>query len=178
MSVVQFDGVNDCLSVNPFTQIAGAGQFTIFMVAKTTAATTAQVFGATNNLDLKIEIVNSGGTYYYCTRVNGGTGISSVTADTNYHIFTLCYNGNGIGDAGKLKFRYDKSAQTLDFTADPGVNSTTVASNTHYYFGCGGSGVGHLQGSIAEVLMFSRALNTTELDDVEQYLNTHWALGL
>lgn len=176
LSVVQFDGVDDCLSVNPFTQIAGAGAFTIFMVAKTTDIANAQVFGATNNLDLKIELVNSGGTHYYCTRVNGGTGVSTVAADTNYHILTLVYNGNGVGNSGKVQFRHDKVAQTLNFTGT--VNSTTVGSNTTYYFGCAGSGVGHLQGSMAEVLMFNRALNSTELDDVEQYLNTHWALGL
>jgi len=176
LSVVQFDGVDDCLSVNPFTQIAGAGAFTIFMVAKTTDIANAQVFGATNNLDLKIELVNSGGTHYYCTRVNGGTGVSTVAADTNYHILTLVYNGNGVGNSGKVQFRHDKVAQTLNFTGT--VNSTTVGSNTTYYFGCAGGGVGHLQGSMAEVLMFNRALNSTELDDVEQYLNTHWALGL
>jgi len=176
LSVVEFDGVDDCLSVNPFTQIAGATNFTIFMVAKTIDTTRQQVFGATNNSDLKIELVNDGGTYKYCAAINGGSGVSSVAADTNYHILTLRYDGNGVGNANKVNFRVDKVAQTLNFTG--AINSTTLGSNTHYYFGCAGSMVGHLDGSIAEVLMFSKSLTPTEIDDVEQYLNTHWTLGL
>jgi len=173
-SVVRFDG-DAGLSINPFASLAGSAAQTVFVVAKgTNLGTGTQYLTSTNNGGLAIY---HDGTEWK-VNTSGGTGASGVAGDANWHIFGLVYNGNGIGDAGKLKFRYDKIEQTLDFSADPGVSSTLLGTTNEYYFACRDDGVSHFVGDIAEVLMFNKVLSAGELADVEEYLNTHWALGL
>lgn len=173
-SVVRFDG-DAGLSINPFAELSNSAAETVFVVAKgTSLGTGTQYLTSTNNGGLAF--FHDGTEWKVNT--SGGTGASGIAGDANYHIFTLVYDGNGNGDAGKLKFRYDRTQQTLDFTADPGVSSTLLGTTNQYNFACRDDGVSHFIGDIAEVLMFNRALSASELTDVEQYLNDHWALGL
>ena len=173
-SVVRFDG-DAGLSINPFASLANSAAQTIFVVAKgTSLGTGIQHLTSTNNGGLAM--FHDGTEWKVNT--SGGTGASGVAGDANWHIFGLVYNGNGVGDTGKLKFRIDKVEQTLDFTADPGVGSTLLGTTNQYNFACRDDGVNHFIGDIAEVLMFNKVLSATELADVEEYLNTHWALGL
>jgi len=173
-SVIRFDG-DSCLSVNPFSSLASQGNQTIFIVAKgTSLGATAQTLVTANNDDFKIRW---DGTNWNVS-TSGGTGVSSLTADANWHIFGLVYDGNAVGDANKLKFRFDKTEQTLDFTADPGVSSTSSGNTNVFYIGCKSEAVEHFVGDVAEILMFDRTLSGTEIEDIEEYLNTHWNLGL
>lgn len=173
-SVVRFDG-DAGLSINPFSSLANSAANTVFVVAKgTSLGTGTQYLTSTNNGGLAM--FHDGTEWKVNT--SGGTGASGVAGDANWHIFTLVYNGNGVGDSAKLKFRIDKSEQTLDFTADPGVGSTLLGTTNQYNFACRDDGVSHFVGDIAEVLMFNKVLTSTEIDNIEEYLNTHWALGL
>ena len=173
-SVVRFDG-DAGLSVNPFTSLAGSSEQTIFVVAKATNLdANPQTLTSTNAGGLKFRWNGSN----WIVNTAGGTGVSTITADANWHIFGLVYNGNGASDALKLKFRYDKVDQTLDFSADPGVGSTLSGSITQFNIACRDDNVEHFIGDIASVLMFNRTLSAEEIDNVENYLNIHWNLGL
>lgn len=173
-SVVRFDG-DAGLSINPFASLAGSSTQTVFVVAKgTSLGSGTQYLTSTNNGGLAIF---HDGTEWKVTTA-GGTGASGTAGDANWHIFAIQFNGNGVGDAAKLKLRIDKVEQTLDFTADPGVGSTLPGTTNQYNFACRDNGVNHFIGDIAEVLMFNKVLTPSELADVEEYLNQHWALGL
>src|SRR6056300_526616 len=173
-SVVRFDG-DAGLSINPFASLANTNAQTVFVVAKATnLGGGTQHLTSTNNGGLSI--FHDGAVWK--TNTSGGTGATSNAGDSNWHIFTLLYNGNGATDVDKLKLRIDKNQELLDFTADPGVGSTLLGTTKQYNFACRADGVDHFIGDIAEVLMFNKVLSAQELADVEEYLNTHWALGL
>jgi len=173
-SVVRFDG-DAGLSINPFASLANTNAQTVFVVAKATSlGAGTQYLTSTNNGGLSI--FHDGAVWK--TNTSGGTGATSNAGDANWHIFTLQYFGNGATDADRLKLRIDKNEELLDFTADPGVGSTLLGTTKQYNFACRDDGVHHFVGDIAEVLMFNKVLSAQELADVEEYLNTHWALGL
>ena len=173
-SVVRFDG-DAGLSINPFASLANTNAQTVFVVAKATnLGAGTQHLTSTNNGGLSI--FHDGSVWK--TNTSGGTGTSTNAGDANWHIFTLQYFGNGATDADRLKLRIDKNEELLDFTADPGVGSTLLGTTKQYNFACRDDGVNHFIGDIAEVLMFNKVLSAQELADVEEYLNTHWALGL
>jgi hypothetical protein len=173
-SVVRFDG-DAGLSINPFASLANSTTQTVFVVAKgTNLGTGTQYLTSTNNGGLAM--FHDGTEWKVST--SGGTGASGVAGDANWHILGLVYDGNGVGDANKLKLRIDKVEQTLDFSADPGVGSTLLGTTNQYNFACREDGVSYFVGDIAEVLMFNKILSAGELADVEEYLNTHWAIGL
>lgn len=174
LSVVQFDGIDDTLSINPFSQIANATNITLFFVAKLDSIGAVQSLGSSNTDDLKI---CHDGTNWVVLNAKG-TGSSIITGDaTNYHIFTLTYDGTTATNTDRLKFRYDRNDQVLNFGATI-VGSSTSGSGGTYYVGGRGSGAEPFHGKIAEVLMFRKTLSLTEITNVEQYLNDHWALGL
>lgn len=177
LSVVRFDGVDECLDVNPATWLQNKIGMTMMVVAKATAPTSGnkQTIISTDQGDLDVFIDTTGN---FNVGSAGGvvakTSPTPIAADTNFHIHTICFDGQQTG-TDRLKYRYDKSLQTMTFLGTPA--SSTSTSNNAMSFGCD-AGAEFFTGDIAEVLVFNRALTATEVDDVEEYLNTHWALGL
>lgn len=173
-SVVRFDG-DAGLSINPFASLANSQAQTVFVVAKgTSLGTGTQYLTSTNNGGLAMF---HDGTEWK-VNASGGTGASGIAGDTGWHIFALQYHGNAAGDPDRLKFRYDKVEQVLDFTADPGVGPALLGTTNQFNIACRDNGISHFIGDVAEVLMFNKILTPAEMSDVEEYLNTHWALGL
>ena len=106
----------------------------------------------------------------------GGIGTSTATADTTkFKIFGLIYNGTLTGNAARLVFRYDETNQTLTFTGT--VGATTNASTNQIDLGWYSTGNSeYFAGDIAEVVYFSRTLNSGEIAGVEDYLSNKWAI--
>ena len=166
---LEFDG-NDSLTVNPFTQLASAAGFTVFIVAKQLNTTGTQVLTTTDQADLGI----IGGTGNYNVSMAGATATTTTAADTDWHVHSLIYEGGGATNADKLKYRIDKTGQTLTFTGT--VAATTDASNNEFFIGNDVGGTNGLTGYVAEVILFSRTLNATEYANVENYLTNKWGL--
>ena len=176
LSVVRFDG-NDGLSINPYPGLASLAGVTIFMVAKMNTET---VSVNNNNPRLYSTNVSNGIALYYNSTSNRftvaaatGVGESAQTNDAAFHLHTLAYDGTQSGNAARLKYRYDGTADTLSFTGT--VGATTSGSINTLYIGNNNSN-NFFTGDIAEFLIFTRVLTLGELIGVESYLKTKWGL--
>jgi hypothetical protein len=169
---LEFDG-NDELSVNPFTALDGATAWSMFVVANVTDLTTDSGLTGTENGDFRIRIDANGATSLRAdptafVYANAGT----ITEDT-WHLWSLIYDGSLSGTA-RLVGRLDKTALT-NYTGTPAA-SVTAGSNTMFIGRDGFDADYYHDGYIAEVIMFNRALNSTEYANVENYLTTKWGL--
>lgn len=159
---VEFDG-NDNLSINPFTQLDAATEFTVFIVGKLLNTTGTQYFGAAESGGLNIR---SNGTNFQAQGDVASGSLTGPAVDTNWHQFTLVFNG-GTG----VTFRTDKGSEAT------GAAGASLAGGTDiYYLGAQDPSTNNLTGYIAEVIMFSRALSVTEYTNVENYLSNKWGL--
>ena len=166
---LEFDG-GDSLTVNPFTQLASAAGYTVFIVARQLNTTGLQVLTATDQADMSIV----GGTGVYSVSMAGATAVTTKATDTNWHVHSLIYNGTGATNADKLVYRVDKTAEALVFTGT--VAATTDASNNEFFIGNDVGGTNGLTGYVAEVILFNRTLSATEYANVENYLSNKWGL--
>lgn len=163
---IEFDGVNDRLTINPFTQLASATGWTMFVVAqKTDGAETTGVLTRTDFGDLRIELAATGSGVTVTTA--GQTEVYASQSDTNWNAWTLVYEASQ-----PAVFR--KNGSTLTPVSAPNQDATLNASNNEMYIGGSASDV--WPGNIAEVIMFSRTLTATEYGNVENYLSNKWDL--
>ena len=167
---IEFDGVNDLLSVNPFTQLQNKSGYTVFLVSKLADTTGIQYFTETNQNDLRM---NSNGTTME-VGMQGAVATVASEANTNWSVHTIVFDGTQTGNAARLVYRKNKTAKTLSFTGT--VAATTNASNTHFYIGNSGSEASPMQGFVAELILFDKTLTATEYANVENYLTTKWGL--
>jgi len=163
---IEFDGVDDRLTINPFTQIASATGWTMFVVAqKTDGAETTGVLTRTDFGDLRIELAATGSGVTVTTA--GQTEVYASQSDTNWNAWTLVYEASQ-----PAVFR--KNGSTLTPVSAPTQDATLNASNNEMYIGGSASDV--WPGNIAEVIMFSKTLTATEYGNVENYLINKWDL--
>lgn len=153
---LEFDG-NDVLSVNPFTQLQSQAGFTVFIVHKGTGGLTA-----TNTDDLKIGVDSATSMTY---GMNGYANTQAGLTDADQWMYTtLVFNaGNTI-----LRLKGSEVANVTQGAA------TTNAGNTTFYIGYDGNS--NFTGFIAEVILFNKALGSTEYGNVENYLKTKWGI--
>lgn len=171
LSVVRFDG-NDGLSINPYSSLASAPALTVFVVMKMTATTGSPNIFVTNSGATGLIYDTTAGKFV--VKAAGGIGTSTVVNDnTAFHIHTFAYDGTQTTNAASLKYRYDKTDITLSFTGT--VGDTLSASNTTLYIG-NNNGANYYTGDIGEFLIFTHALNSTEISNVENYLSNKWGL--
>jgi len=163
---IEFDGVDDRLTINPFTQLAGATGWTMFVVAqKTDGAELSGALTRTDQGDLRIELAATGSGVTVTTA--GQTEIYASQSDTNWNAWTLVYEASQ-----PAVFR--KNGSTLTPVSARTQDATLNASNNEMYIGGSASDV--WPGNIAEVIMFSRTLTATEYGNVENYLINKWGL--
>jgi hypothetical protein len=177
--IIRFDGSNDVLSINPLIGWArGIANYTLFIVGKASALT-----GTPNMIcsDANGFRFFWDGTHWAIGSA-GGTAASTTVGDTtSFHVFSQIFDGSQTGvdttatNNARLKFRYDQVDQTLTFSANVGTTSSNTAS--YIYFGADSTGgSNHFNGDIAEFIMFTRTLSSTEIIAVENYLKSHWAI--
>jgi len=163
LSVVRFDG-NDGLSINPYSSLASAPALTVFVVMKMTATTGSPNIFVTNSGATGLIYDTTAGKFV--AKAAGGVGTSTVVNDgTAFHIHTFAYDGTQTTNAASLKYRYDKTDITLTFA---GTVGDTLSGNNN--------GANYYTGDIGEFLIFTHALNSTEISNVENYLSNKWGL--
>ena len=89
------------------------------------------------------------------------------------------YDGTQTGNANRLRLIYDGIQQSLTFT---GTIPANTGAQSYMYFGgdnrTGGAGGAlastYMNGYIGEVMIWTRALTSAELINVNGYLTTKW----
>lgn len=176
LGVVRFDSANSqSLNINPVNSpspgLQGISGYSLFAVAKLSSTATNRTICASNTGGFKIY---HDGTNWAASGA-AGTGTSSVAGDTtNFHLYTAIFDGSQTGNADRLKFRYDRVAQTLNFGATT-VGATTNATANTFYVGQDSAG-NYFNGDIAELILYSRTVTSSELIAVERYLKNRWAI--
>ena len=160
-----FDG-NDELDLPSALYSIPNGDNTIFLVAKQDTAASG-----TNERILSMNDAGSNRLYFqyasgsellaYTNGLGGGDAALSSTTTTDFNIFTGQLSGttetitaNGSEDSG---------------TAPNGVNFTAINATI---------GQGTFDGALVEVLIFDRALTSTEKDNINGYLSAKYNIGL
>ena len=176
LGIVSFTGSNnESLSINPVSWLQSLSGFSLFIVAKASAVgISSRTMTSTDVGGFRI----SHNTSNWTIQAAGCLGVSTVTgvADTSkYNIYSLIFDGSGIGNTSRLKFRYNKVPQVLTYTGT--ANTITSASANTFYVGVGSAGnTEYFTGDIAEIIMFTRAVNSSEIGGIEQYMTSHWNL--
>ena len=171
LAVVRFDG-NDGLSVNPYASLSSSTALTVFVVMKMSSTTGNPRIFATTAGATELYYDSTAGAF--AVKAAGGTGTSTVANDTStFHIHTFAFDGSQTTNADSLKYRYDKTADTLSFAGT--VGNTLSAGNITLFIG-NVNGANFYTGDIAEFLIFTKALTTVQIQNVENYLSTKWGL--
>ena len=172
--VVRFDRTgNQFLSINPIAYMQGLPAVTMFVVFKTAnVANGTRICTTTDTNGFRWgQTANT-----WIAGFAGATcNVTSSTADTQYHHVTLIYDGTASGNANKLKIRLDSVEQTLSFTGTVGNTTSNTASD--FYGGVDADGSSNYwDGDICEMMFFTRVLNAGEVNSVENYITTKWAI--
>lgn len=173
LGAIRFNGTTESLNINPLTGwgLALSG-FTMFVVARSLSLTGTPVMTSsdTNGFQFFYD-----GTHWGTEAANGNATSTVIGDTTRFHIYAQVFDGAATGNENRLKFRYDGVQQTLQFNTN--VGTTTSANATYIYLGTDDTGAANYwNGELAEMIMFTRALNPTEIDMVEEYLKNHWKL--
>ena len=152
--------------------------FTIYVIARPTSFPITKFPLLYTDTDLGIWW---NGTNWSAGQSIGNYGTTTLTNDTsNFHIYGFIFDGTQTGNANRLKFRYDRTDQTLTFT---GTIGTTTGTPAYMFFGGdnrGSVGAGnalsgtYMDGYIGEVLIFTRSLSASEITSTENYIKTKW----
>jgi hypothetical protein len=175
-----FDG-GDGLSAPMGANLQSKSGASIIVVAKTNDATTGMQFiegvvssGASFTDAAGFNIRQLGSTGYRI-RMGGCTATTSIAADTNWHIFTLVFDGAGATNSDKVKFYRDGVLEPLTFTVN--ANTTTSATINSLLFGVDDTkGANFLTGFMGEILVYNTTLTTTQQAATELYLKNKWSL--
>ena len=174
---VQFaDG--DLMSINPLSSLSGADDYTVFVIARATSLATnsPQLLTSTENGELSIQIDSDGTARFKVGAPNATTAAGTVT-ENEWFVFTLVYDGNSTSITGRVNDGKlpNPPGQTITTTTDGTAPATLNGGTTYLYVGGDNTG-GTFIGDVGEVILFKRALNSTEYANVENYLTTKWGI--
>lgn len=160
LNTVDFDGVNDFLTVPSGLYTISSGPNTAFVVFATdnTAIEQRIVSGASTAIRWGL-VLNSGSPL---TAYNGSGVTQSVTLDTLQHIFDMTRSG------AFLTSCYDGVNGATGSSASD-VTSTSMAIGRK-----SNSGPVYFDGLLGEIIMYSRALSNDDANAVRAYLKTKW----
>ena len=175
LSAVRFDGVNDGLSINPYSSLASAGALTVFLVVmQTVNAGNPRIFSAHGGAT---ELFYDHLAEKFVLKAAGSVGTSNVGnlfGDlSGFRLHTFAFDGSQSTNAARLKYRRSKTNATLSFAGT--VGNTLGASDTTMYIG-NADGANFFTGEMAEILIFTKALTDVQIANVENYLSTKWDL--
>lgn len=168
---------NTYLDINPVAYLNEKPTYSVFIIARmlSFAANEVQYLVADSSNGLRIFF--NGNQWCVQATLSSGVGCSSVRGDTNFHVFSLMFNRNAVGDHNRTRFRFDFVDQALTFAAGSSQSTGTFArwqiggetSNNSPF---------HFNGDVAEIAVFTRSLSQCEAVGVEAYMREHWALQL
>jgi hypothetical protein len=173
-SVAYFDGANDLFTINPITNfqsLSGASMIIVGRFNNVSATQTMTQLGTTSaQRNASWLSIRSGN---YQIGMGQGLGTSSgVTLNNNFHVFTAVFDGTKSGNSNRLRFRVDSSDITLSFSQN--VSTTTSSDTSVFYIGETADASEDLDGYVGEILLYTKALNSVEILNTENYLKSKW----
>ncbi len=166
--VVRFSGANGVLLESTET-INMSTPNTIIVVAKDNG--TSQVFGGVFSLELYMSVF-SGGSYYWLDTSGGNVAACTVPATNVFRVITAQYTQNSTTNS---KVFYNG---TLYSSSSNGSGNTSAGLGRVELGGraWGGNASRIFKGDIAEVIVYSRAIDDGARAQVEAYLTAKWGL--
>jgi type II secretory pathway pseudopilin PulG len=144
----------------------GNSAYTVFLVAEPSSGGTVLSSGSGNNIN-SIGF-DAGGNF----TVNGGSGnggsFLASTTGNNLQIITHSYDGT-TPDATHNKVWVNGVSSTINSISNAGSAKATNADSVKI-----GATSGGLNGNLGEVIVFARALDDEERQEVEKYLTKKW----
>lgn len=166
-NVLDFDGT-DTLPLPSGLYSIPNGDNTVFMVSKQDVINTNDRLinmEDTGSSKYSLEYTSAGGIKYHNSAT--GLGVEIAITETNWNTFT-----------GSLTSA-TQSISVNSGSAITNANGVTTATIDAAAIGSNGSGTGQLlTGSIAEIVMYSRALSAAEILQVETYLSNKWNITI
>lgn len=178
LPTVKFDGIDDFMSAGDI-DLYDIGGMSIFIVGKSeTTAPNQSYITKFSQIDNKMEWKFQNDNFAIASAnniFNSPADITSFPVETNYQLFT------GIWDANNPIQTYINS--TFIPNNPPTSNSATstiasiVSTDTKLIIGALENGSsGFLEGEISEIIVYNKALGTSERQRVENYLNTKYEI--
>jgi hypothetical protein len=115
------------------------------------------------------------GSSTYTVGMASGSAVSDTLVDNEWHVHTLVFDGTQTGNSNRLKYRIDGYQRNLTFTND--VSSSTSPLGNSMLFGINADDTDYFKGYMGEVLLYTKALSTTEITNTENYLFTKWGMS-
>ena len=174
--VVRFDGINDSLNINPVNSpspsLQGVSGFSLFVVAKASLLSGERFLTSTDTSGFGL--FHNGSNWSVRTSGGIGTATTLIGDTTNFHLFTVIYDGSAIGNTNRLKLKYDTQQYSLNFGSST-VASTSNASATYLYIGENGVS-SFYAGDIATVVLYAITLTNEQILAQETFLKNFWGI--
>lgn len=165
LPAVQFDGVDDYLEDTTTTILNGVNGATVFLVASFEKNSNQFFFHKKNSIGMQ-----QFSAQFYNYSSGGNYGNYTPTAGSlSQHDFL--YDGTQTGNANRLKAWFNGSQQTLGFL---GTIDATLPNGSGISIGALGTPEAYLNGQIAELLIYDRALTSAEQAVIRAYLQPKW----
>jgi hypothetical protein len=170
---IVFDGVDDYVSVTKQTALVNASQFTLMASMKRRTSSSKMICyqGADAQNDVSFELWNDGAAYFEVgNNTNSYATIGNTSTDWQY--LTMVFDGTQTGNSNRLKCYINGSLLSVSYNGT--IPSTSGPSNSVFSIGNSqGIGGNYSDGNISQVLIYNRALSTTEvLQNYYAMLNT------
>lgn len=181
-----FDGVNDFLSITNNNYVSISGSFTIFTVFK-------PMQNGSSNISVGILAKDIAGTttntpYEIFYNESTKKPATSITFNSSTNIENLSVNSIEENDSAIITTIFDQNNFSQNFAIylnGNRENSSTVINSIS--LSTGSLNIGKTQssasnnffkGQIAEIIIYNRALNDQEKEDVEHYLANKWGIEI
>ena len=197
LTTLIFDGSNDIITSTAAASVwkflhDGTGA-TVFIVAKQTYTSNFSASGeilntygtiATANIGAGVELsrYSSSTSSQYFSQVNNGVASNYVynslinsTSGNQFAVSTFNFDTNNATDASKLP-AYLNSGSVNASAAPTWTGSSTANPSQTLLIGCGISNLNPFKGEIAEILIYTSILNSTDRNSNINYLRNKWGV--
>lgn len=164
-NALDFDGVDDRMIIDSGFYSIANGPNSVFAVVQVDNATKTEhiIISGMNSTPSTRFILSASGSGTMAAFLNGTTALTvGITLDTAAHLHAAMRNGTAL----------TRSYDSITGSSTAGSNQTLVN------VGIGArpdNGANALDGLIAEIIVYSRALSGTEETQVKNYLQSKWA---
>jgi len=160
----EFDGSDDFIDCGDINDVDGASALSISAWVKFNNTSDSQaIVSKYSSSTLRLEFILSSNTLFAVV-ANGNTmeGSFSYTS-TDWNHVTMVFNGSGTGNAGRLKVYLNGVSQTLSYSGTIGTSIADLGTNS---FKIGNRTSHHFNGKIANIGLWSRALEPEEVQSI------------
>lgn len=156
------DGSADYVDMGPFPAMDGLEKMTLSFWAKRNApGSIISVGKGTAQTEETDIILWSDGRVYFELVSGGNADYGYITQnDTNWHLYTMVFDGSLTGNSNRLKAYLDGSLQTLTFGGGSSIPATVPSSGN---FTIGDYFWGDSHGHVDDVRIYNRALSGAEV---------------